>query len=602
MIQSSDKNPVPAASVSLLKATDSSLVKMAIAGTDGRFEFTSLVASTYFLRITTIGYNEYNSAAIIISAEQPVSSLPVIILSPATAGNLGGVTVTTKKPLVERKIDRTIINVDAFISNAGANAFEVLEKSPGVQVDNNENIGLNGKASVLIFIDDKPTYLSGAELANYLKSLPASSIDRIELMTNPPAKYDAAGNAGIINIRTKKTKIKGFNGSISASYAQGAYPKTNNSVNFNYRNNRINLFGTTSYSEAEYFTDLFIERRIKNNDESLKSIFAQNSFIRRWNRSNALKLGLDYYISEKSTIGIVLNGMLNPSWDKTFNTSKLSNANGVTDSTITADNQTHSRFRNGSVNINFRRQIDSTGRELTMDADYIRYSFDANQFNRNTVYQPNNTISSADDLLGNLPSGISIYSYKLDYVHPLRNNAKFEAGIKTSITKTDNIAEYDRTVNNVTTPDYNITNHFRYNENINAAYLNFNREFKRFSFQTGLRLENTVSKGHQLGNVVKPDSAFKRPYTNLFPTVFVSYKLDSNAGNQITFSYGKRIPITVILILLYRNWINLRSMSAIHSCSPRSLTTLNCPISLITKSRFPLFITQSIKRSTKQLN
>jgi hypothetical protein len=540
-VQAPDKSSIAGASVSLYKTSDSSLVKITAAGGDGTFSFSSLRIANYFLRISAIGYVNYSSSAIVITAEQANYALPVIVLSRAVAGDLGGVTVTAKRPLIERKIDRTVINVEAFISNAGANAFEVLEKSPGVQVDNNENIGMNGKASVLVFIDDKPTYLSGAELANYLKSIPASSLDRIELMTNPPAKYDAAGNAGIINIRTKKNKVKGFNGSVSVSYAQGAYPKTNNSVNFNYRSNNINLFGTTSFSAAHVFTDLDIERRIRNNDQTLKSVFAQNSFIRRFNRSNALKLGLDYYISKKSTLGVVVNGMINPSWNKTFNTSKLTNAHDILDSTITADNRTKSRFRNGSVNLNFRRQIDSLGKELTMDLDFIRYNFNSSQFNRNTVYQPNNTISSADDLIGDLPSDISIYSYKVDYVHPLRKGARAEAGIKSSVTQTDNIADYSRTVNNVTTPDYEITNHFRYTESINAGYVNFSQEFNRFSMQAGLRLENTVSKGHQLGNIVKPDSSFKRTYTNLFPTVFVSYKFDSAARHQLTLSYGKRI-------------------------------------------------------------
>ncbi len=536
-----DKTAVPGASVSLFKTSDSSLVKIAAAATDGRFSFTSLNPASYFLRISAVGYDTYTSNAIVINAAQTNHELPAIVLTRSAAGELGGVTVTSKKPLIERKIDRTVINVEAFIFNAGANAFEVLEKSPGVQVDNSENIGMNGKASVLVFIDDKPTYLSGTELANYLKSIPASSLDRIELMTNPPAKYDAAGNAGIINIRTKKNKVKGFNGSLSASYAQGAYPKTNNSINFNYRNNNINLFGTTSFSAAHVFTDLDIERRIRNNDQSLKTIFAQNSFIRRFSRSNALKLGLDYYVSKKSTLGVVLNGMLNPSWNKTFNTSKLTNGQGELDSIITADNKTNSKFRNGSVNFNFRTQIDSTGKELTMDLDYIRYNFNENQFNRNKVYQPDGSISNADDLIGDLPSDISIYSYKLDYIHPLKSGARVEAGFKSSITKTDNVADYFRTINNVTAPDYEITNHFRYTENINAVYLNVNREFKRFGLQAGLRLENTVSKGHQLGNIAKPDSSFKRTYTNLFPTVFISYKLDSLAKHQLTLSYGRRI-------------------------------------------------------------
>ncbi len=539
-VQSLDKKALNGVTVSLLKAKDSSLVKVAVTADDGRFEFTGLSAFTGLLLITGVGYEPYYSERLILQETQPLLALQPVVLK-VKEHVLNQVTVAARKALVERKIDRTVVNVDAFISNAGANALEVLEKSPGVQVDNNENIGLNGKSSVLIYIDDKPTYLSGTDLANYLKSIPASSLERIELMTNPPARYDAAGNAGIINIRTKKTKIKGFNGSVSLAYLQGKYPKTNNSINFNYRNNKINLFGTTSYAEATNFTDLDIERRIRNNDQSLKTIFAQNSYIKRWNRSNNLKLGLDYYVTQKSTLGVVLNGMLNPSSENNFNTSNLSDGNNVLDSVITADNRQRTKFRNGGVNINYRHQYDSTGRELTMDADYVVYRFRSNQYNQNASYKPDNTVISKDLLAGNLPSDIDIYSFKMDYTHPLRGNTKVDGGLKSSYTRTDNIAEYYRTTGGVTTPDYDITNHFQYDENINAGYVNVSKEMKRISLQAGLRLENTVSKGHQLGNAMKPDSAFKRTYTNLFPTFFISFKLDSAGKNQLTISYGRRI-------------------------------------------------------------
>lgn len=541
VLKTSDQNALPSASVALLKPKDSSLIKIAMADADGRFEFNALPAAGYLLKVTAIGYVDYMSGPVLITAEQPVQILPPFVLMQSAGSMLGEVNVTAKKPLIERKIDRTIVNVDAFISNAGANALEALEKSPGVQVDNNENISLNGKSSVLVYVDDKPTYLSGVELAAYLKSMPASSLDRIEIMTNPPARYDAEGNAGIINIRTRKTKVKGFNGSISAAYSQGAYPKTSNSVNFNYRNNKFNVFGTTSYTEASNFTDLDIERRIKNEDQSLKTVFAQNSFIRQRNRSNSLKLGIDYYVTQKSTIGVALNGMINPSTNNNLNISTLTDAYNKPDSTITADNRQRTKFRNTGINLNYRREMNHAGRGLVMDLDYINYNFRTTQFNRNVVYQPDNSISGQDDLAGYLPSGIDIYSYKLDYTHPLAGNASLEGGIKTSYTRTDNIAEYFRTVDAVTTPDYEITNHFNYKENINAAYAGLNQAFNRFSYQVGLRLEHTISKGNQLANITKPDSSFKRTYTNLFPTLYLSYKLDSSSRNQLTLSYGRRI-------------------------------------------------------------
>ena len=177
----------------------------------------------------------------------------------------------------------------------------------------------------------------------------------------------------------------------------------------------------------------------------------------------------------------------------------------------------------------------------TADFDYLRYGTDAQQQFNNTVFQPDNSISNQNELRGNLPSKIDIYSFKTDYAKPLKNNGSLETGYKVSYSKTDNIADYRDVVNNIPIPNYDTSNHFRYNEIINAAYVNFNTSYKRFTFQTGLRLEHTYSKGNQLGNLEKPASQFKRSYANLFPTVYVQYKLDSIGNNQLVSSYGKRI-------------------------------------------------------------
>ena len=188
------------------------------------------------------------------------------------------VTVAAKRPFIERKIDRTVINVDAAITNAGTTAMEVLEKSPGVTVDKDGNISLKGKQGVLIMMDGRPSYLSGQELANLLKNMPSSAIDQIEIMTNPSAKYDAAGNSGIINIKTKKNKLKGLNGNLSASIIQGKYTKTNNSLNLNYRKGKVNLFGNYSYSYWQGYEDLYIHRNFRNTvTKDLETIFDQQS-------------------------------------------------------------------------------------------------------------------------------------------------------------------------------------------------------------------------------------------------------------------------------------------------------------------------------------
>jgi len=535
-----DDKPLAAATISLLKVRDSALIKLTVADADGKFVFDKTNNGKYIIAINNIGYQIYYSKVFIIDEQHPSINLATIVLQPATTATLSSVLVIAKKPLIERKADRTIVNVDAFISNTGSNALEVLEKSPGVQVDNNDEISLKGKSGVAIYIDDKPTYLSGADLANYLKSLPASMLDKIEIMTTPPAKYDAAGNAGIINIKTKKNKTKGFNGNLSISARQGIYGDSRNSFNFNYRYNKFNLFGNIAPSGGKSFDDLTIKRWYVNPDGSPQSSFSQLTNIVRSYTGVNTKLGVDFSLNKKTILGFVYSNVTRPSNEKRYNDGSFFNTQKVMDSIILADNHEKEKFKNNSYNVNYRYQFDSVGKELSIDVDYINYNTNNNQLFKNYSYTSANILKTSDELSGSLPSNLDIYSFKTDYTLPFKKKSKFETGVKASYISTDNIAAYFTTVNNSTTPDYEKTNHFIYKENINAAYVNFSTEIKRFSLQLGLRAENTISEGHQLGNVVKPDSSFKKNYTNLFPTVFASYKLDSNT-NAINFSYSRRI-------------------------------------------------------------
>ncbi|KQC00612.1 outer membrane beta-barrel protein [Pedobacter sp. Hv1] len=528
------------ATVAIFKAKDSVLIKTTLTETDGKFSFDQQAYGSYQIRISAMGYNNYRTAIFEFNANTNTIDLGTIKLV-ASPNMLKEVSVTKAKAFVERKIDRTVVNVDALISNAGSTALDVLSKSPGVNVDQNGAISLKGKNGVNIFIDDKPAYLSGADLENYLRSLPSSALDQIEIMTNPPAKYDAAGNAGVINIKTKKSKIVGFNGGINLALNQGELSRSNNSFNFNYRKNKINVFGNFSYNLNNSFTDLDLNRTYKNQNGSVKSYFNQNSYFKRHGNTFFLKTGVDYYQSDQTTWGVVVGAMNRISTQVNNNTSNLFNPAMQPDSIIVARNEDEINFKNGSVNLNMRHKFDGQGKELTFDADYIKYDNQTDQMYYNYSYFPDRRLKYQDILSGNLPSNIDIYSLKTDYTHPLAKSIKLETGLKSSFTKTDNIADYRNTANNQTSIDYDKSNHFIYKEHINAAYLNLSREGKHFSFQAGLRLENTISNGHQLGNAMKPDSSFKRTYTSLFPTFYVTYKLDTLGDNQLGLNYGRRI-------------------------------------------------------------
>ena len=492
--------------LSLVNATNSSLVKTTFTDEKGNFEFDNLKPDSFKISIIHIGYKKYLSSDIIITEPEVDKKLQPIMLSSDKGVQLEEVAIVSKLPFVERKIDRTIINPDALISNAGSNALDVLAKSPGVMVTENGTIKLKGKSGVIVLIDDKPTYLSATDLESYLKSLPASQIKQIELMTNPPAQYDAAGNAGVINIKTKKSKLKGINGNVSVNYAQGRYARSNNNFSLNFSNKKITIFSNMSYGNNNSYHDLNIQRTYKNTDLSTKSIFNQNTYIQPSSQSYSARLGFDYYVTKKTTVGIMTKGLLNESKTTKYNVASLLNADQSLNTTVIADNKDKNTFKNGSVNFNIRHEFDSIGKLLTVDLDYVNYLSNIKQIYKNDVFLPDNSNIYNDTQNGHLPSQITIYAFKADYSNPFKREAKLDLGIKTSYTDTDNEAIYTITQNGITTNNYNLSNHFKYSEMINAAYLNFSKSYKRLSFQSGLRFESTLLNATQFGNSQKTGS------------------------------------------------------------------------------------------------
>ena len=286
---------IEAATISLLKSKDSSLVKIMVTDKAGKFEFDNAKTGKYLVMVSAVGYGKSYSSAFDINEGTSSVDLKTITLT-VQSKDLKAVTVSSSRPMVEQKIDRIVVNVEASVTNIGATALEVLEKAPGVQVDKDGNISLKGKQGVIILLDGRPSYLSGPELANMLRGMQASQLDQVEIMTNPPAKFDASGNAGVINIKTKKNKVKGFNGNLTLGAGQGAYFKSNESINMNYRNGKVNIFGTYSFGRNNNFQQLDIYRRYKNTDKTTNAIFEQSSFMKRRNMNNNLKVGMDYFL------------------------------------------------------------------------------------------------------------------------------------------------------------------------------------------------------------------------------------------------------------------------------------------------------------------
>ncbi len=533
---------IESASVSLLKAGDSSVIKITASDKSGQYKFEEIGEGKYLVSVTAVGHIIAYSPKFEISHTNPSQQLKPIIIQ-NKAAELKEVAVVGRKPFIEQKSDRIVVNVDASPANAGSTVMDVLEKSPGVTVDKDDNISLKGKQGVLIMIDNKPTYMNATQLAAYLKSLPASAIEQLEIMTNPSAKYDAAGNSGIINIKTKKNRTKGFNGSVTFTHTQGIYGKPSGSTNMNYRNGKFNIFLNGGFTQWDGFQDLDINRNYLNtSDRKINSIFTQHTEIKFKNPEMNLKFGADYYLTNKTTIGFVASGFQTIEHQNSQSNINLKSPDQVVDSIVYSPSSNKNKWQNGSLNLNFRHQFDSTGRELTADVDYIHYNSGSDQYFDNITYNPDWTKKGETILTGNLPATINIYSFKTDYTHPFKKDLKLEAGIKTSYVSTDNNANYFNIINETPEVDTTKTNHFLYHENINAGYINLNKQYKKWDFQAGLRLENTNYSGHQLGNaytVNNNDSSFKKSYVNLFPTVYVSYQ--ANAKNQFAVNFGRRI-------------------------------------------------------------
>jgi len=516
--------------VALLKK-DSSLFRTAITPPDGKVAFVVPHGHDYLVQVSRVGF--VTRVQPIPSPEQDEEHFIVQLDTAATL--LTGVTVRAPiRPFVQVLPDKTIVNVEAGVTNAGATVLEVLERSPGVTIDRNGQISLKGRPQVLILIDGKQTQLAGADLQNLLAGMNASQIAEIELMDMPPARYDAAGNAGIINIKTKKNRQKGFNGSLNAGIAQGRYPKYNKSLLLNYYRGKLNTFLNYSFNTAEYITDLYALRTYYRPDGSVSSYLEQPYFTKGFGNTHTIRTGIDYNIDTRTTIGVTLTGTALKRDARGRATAFWMNDMYQADSTIVTESHNTHRLKQGGASASFRH-VFSASRELTADVEWVGYSIRGRQNFENRKIIPAGNIDAST---GDIPSSIGIFSARTDYKQSTLHWV-WETGLKTSRVNTDNEASYLMLQGGNWVPDFGKSNHFLYRENIHAAYSSLAYTKNKWNVQGGLRYEYTTYRAKQLGNQVNPDSTFDRTYHSLFPTVFVSYQADSL--HQFNISGGRRI-------------------------------------------------------------
>lgn len=525
------KKPLEYVTIILLKAQDSSLVKSAFTDLDGKFVYENIVDGEYLVSAMMMGYKKTFSKAFTVNeTNRQIIIDPIKLI--AESKLINEVSVVAQKPFIERKMDKLVLNVASSSASAGNTALEVLEKAPGVTIDKDDNISMKGKQGVLIMLDGKPTYMSSADVANMLRNMQSDQIETIELITSPSARYDAAGTSGIINIKTKKNKNMGLNGTLTAGSGYGRSSKYNGGTNLNFRKGKFNAFGNYNYGNNGRLNNLNLNREVDFQD-TLTSFRQLNNWDNR-RFSNSYKAGIDFFINSNHTIGVLVNGYANKN-DESSSNSTLRNNNFNQSESIDIIASNKETYSNIAYNMNYKGTLDTLGKELTIDLDYSNYSGMQDELRNNFYTLSDGSAKNPLYIKNYAPSTIKVRSLKADYTHPLSKSTKVEAGVKSSRVRTDNDLLLARLAGTNWVADQDYTNRFIYEEDIYAGYLNFATEIKNTGIQLGLRAEQTQSTG----NSVTKNELTERNYLEFFPSVSLSQKISKD--HQLGLSYSRRI-------------------------------------------------------------
>ncbi|MEZ4955114.1 MAG: outer membrane beta-barrel protein, partial [Saprospiraceae bacterium] len=487
-LQDADGAAVIYATVALHNATDSALVKVETSDESGIFKLQQVAAGSYFLKATYVGSADLQKTGINLSEGQQLD-LGVLSFTPTV--ELVEATVTAQRAMVEVKPDRTVFNVEGTINSVGADAIELLRKAPGVMVDNNNGINVLGRSGVLVYIDGKRLPLGGEDLSNYLKNLSAEQIDRIDIITNPGAKYEAEGNAGIIDIRLKKDKSHGANGTVSATTSKGELWQSNASFTGNYSNKIMNVFGQLGWGDRERF-----DRMDFTNNQNGYFMDEINNHRTSTDDYN-FRLGTDFSLANNQTVGFLVSGGETDGTNRSYNRITIAELSTPTniDSILVADNLAGFNRKYNTYNVNYRFD-NKKGRSVNLDLDYGKYQ------NVGDRFQPNRYFNASEDSIlteiintYNTGTDIDIYTFKLDFEENILGG-KLGLGTKISKVVTDNTFLVFDGANGSAVRDDSLSNRFEYDENVYAGYVNFARNINEaWNFSVGLRAEKTDATG-----------------------------------------------------------------------------------------------------------
>lgn len=528
-LTNADGEPAGFATITLHTVSDSTLVKGTLAGEDGLFDLVGVAAGRYFIRASQVGSGEVSTGAFDYLGDD--KTLETIDLSQAS-NQLAEVAVVARRPTIEVQADKTILNVEGTVNSTGLNALELLRKAPGVMVDNNENLVVKGKNAVRVMIDGRDVPMAGKDLAALLKGMQASDIAHIEIISNPSAKFDAAGNAGIINIKLRRNKALGTNGNFGMEGIYGESLKGGGNLSLNHRTEKFSLFGSynnhygTWHEKNKFYREqsgLIFDQTANNDNDS------------RW---NGARLGADWFLNDKHTVGVLANG--NYDWGdwRSKSLTKIGHleAPGSVDSLLQATNEQDNQRSDVNFNLNYRF-ADTSGHTVNLDVDRGFYRIRGESYQPNYYFTPDGlTLLDERIYRNNTPTDIDIITAKGDY-EQLLFKGKLGVGFKFSKVETDNTFDFFNVEDGIPVKDLDVSNRFIYKEMTSAGYLNYNRAFgKKLQVQAGLRMENTDYQGDLIASNPQGEEQVKNNYTELFPSAAITYTFTPKIGLNATYS------------------------------------------------------------------
>ena len=534
MIRGYAANPdnEPAAySTAVLMNKDSVNMTGALIPEDGRFEFKNLGPGSYLVKISSVEFNPYISPLVRISGNEVVE-LENIRLA-AKLNDLDEVVIKGEKALVEVRPDKMVFNVAQSANATGNNAMELLAKAPGVRIDMDNNIILQGKAGVQVYINGRPSRISGRDLANMLEGMQSDNIESIELITNPSSKYDAEGTGGIINIVLKKNVARGFNGTLTGNYSQGTKRRTDVGTSLNFSNEKINAFSSLNLSDNEYIFSLDESRILEG--------YTFDMMMRSPTERKGLNFsgGLDYQLSKEHSVGFDARVQLNDRYSPSYSSTIIGDRTGTSsderlDALTTGDGG--SINYSGNLHYSF---VPNASSELTVDVSYGYYENSMANDQPNSYFSLDSVLLRTSETRYDTYTGIDLFSSQVDYRRSI-GKANFSTGAKYSYISTRNNLDFYDVENDVLVPNADRSNDFSYLEQIAAAYAILSMQATdRISVNAGLRVENTSSLGELITDNPGPDDVVPRNYTNLFPNVSLAY--DDKETHAVSLSYGRRI-------------------------------------------------------------